>query len=137
MSVPAPLAKTGTARQDYVKHSDGVWRTRSPASAPQYVFSAHVQRDVFSADHFVISFTLHFPGRKPVPSFALVDSGATGSFISLDWSSKLALPFVERNIPSPVYTVDDRPLVSGMITHDVVTVLRVNEHAERIKLGVN
>ena len=35
-----------------------------------------------------------------------------------------------------LFTIDDRPLTSGLLTHDVISQLKVRDHTEIIRLGI-
>lgn len=39
-------------------------------------------------------------------------------------------------MPVPITAVDDRPIASGLVTHDVITELMVDRHSEVLSLGV-
>lgn len=69
-------------------------------------------------------------------TFALVDSGASGSCVSETFARRHSLPKRLKDVPTPVMAVDDRPIASGLVTHDVVTQLTVEQHSEIISLGV-
>jgi hypothetical protein len=49
---------------------------------------------------------------------ALVDSGATASFIDVNFVQKYGLPIKLRNTPAQVEVVDGRTIESGTITHE-------------------
>ena len=36
----------------------------------------------------------------------------------------------------PIYTIDDRPLASGLLTHDVITQISIRDHTEITQLGI-
>ncbi|GJE99152.1 polyprotein [Phanerochaete sordida] len=76
------------------------------------------------------------PNIKPVRTFALIDSGASGSCISEAFARRHSLPRRLKDVPTPVTAVDDRPIASGLVIHDVVTQLTVDKHSEVISLGV-
>ena len=48
----------------------------------------------------------------------------------------IPFPKTAKSAPVPVYTIDNHPLTSGLLTHDVITQLQVREHSEIIKLGI-
>jgi hypothetical protein len=80
----------------------------------------HVHDDVWNHDHFFIPCVLHFPGRKVIKTYAFVDCGASLSHISSSFTKEHCLPLRVKPVTIPIYTVDDRPLSSGSLTHDVV-----------------
>ncbi|OBZ76513.1 Retrotransposon-derived protein PEG10 [Grifola frondosa] len=105
----APTSEEGT----HIRSTNGVWMPK-PADAPIYQLSSH----------------------RPVGMFALVDSGATASCISLDFANRHSLPRHLKDDPVPVMAVDDRPISTGLVTHDIITSLSVQSHSENISLGV-
>lgn len=86
--------------------------------------------------HFFIPITLSFPKRSCIKTYAFVDSGATGSHISHSFVHRHSLPLSVKPQPIPIFTIDERPLSSGLMTHDVKTSLRMRNHSELISLGV-
>jgi hypothetical protein len=87
---------------------------------------------LISPDHFYVSVTLSFPGRRPVHTFALVDSGSSGCCI-LDWfAQRHSLPCMPKEVPVLITAVDDHPIPGGLVMHDVVTRLSVDAHTELI-----
>ena len=111
-----------------------MWIPR-PAGAPPFRLSTHVHASPHSSEHFFIPISLHFPHRKPINTFALVDSGATASCISLSFANRYSLPRRLLDEPVPIHAVDDRPIATGLVTHDVITSLHVHEHSAMISLG--
>lgn len=119
----------------HVRSTDGRYiPIQSSLSPPLYIFSSHSRLN--SPDHFFINVTLRFPNRKPIKTFALVDSGASGSCISDVFAQRHSIPRRLKDVPVPVTAVDDRPIASGLVTHDVITELTIDKHAEVIALGV-
>lgn len=112
-----------------------MWIPR-PAGAPHFRLSSHVHASPFSPDHFFVLVSLSFPNKKLVRTYALVDSGATASCISLAFANCHGLPRRLKDVPIPITAVDDRPIASGYVTHDVVASLRVQSHSEMIALGI-
>ncbi len=139
-TVPELPATSGTQAPDagapsHVRLKDGMWIPR-PAGAPRFRLSSHVHSSQSSPDHFFVSVTLAFPNRKPIHTYALVDSGATTSCISLSFANRHGLPRRLKDEPVPITAVDDRPIASGLVTHDVVASLSVQAHSEMIALAV-
>lgn len=114
---------------------NGVWIPR-PAGAPRFRLSSHVHNSQFSTDHFFVPIVLEFPNRKPIHTHALVDSGATASCVSLAFANRHSLPRRLKDESIPITAVDGRPIATGLVTHDVVTSLRLQAHSEVISLGV-
>lgn len=67
---------------------------------------------------------------------ALVDSGATGSFIDRDFVARNGIATKRLSRPVPVLNVDGTPNLAGQITEVVDLTLRYRRHAERILLAV-
>ena len=102
--------------------------------SPLYIFAANTYLN--SPDHFFINVTLRFPNRKPIKTFALVDSGASASCISESFSRRHSLPRRLKDVPIPIMAVDDRPIASGLVTQDVLTNLLIDSHDETIVLSI-
>lgn len=119
----------------HVRSTDGRY-IPAPSAYPPPSYSFAAETFFNSPDHFFINVTLHFPNRKPVRTFALIDSGASGSCISEAFARRHSLPRRLKDVPTPVTAVDDRPIASGLVIHDVVTQLTVDKHSEVISLGV-
>ena len=49
---------------------------------------------------------------------ALLDSGASASFIDKDFAERHKLPLVTKKCPMSVEVIDGRPLISGDVTHE-------------------
>ena len=67
---------------------------------------------------------------------ALVDSGATGSFIDRDFVTRNGIATKRLSRSVPVLNVDGTPNEAGAITEVVDVTLRYRRHAERILLAV-
>lgn len=119
----------------HVKLNSGQWTLRL-VIPPRFPICAHTSSDPLGSNHFFISLSLHFPGRKPLNTFTFIDCGATDSVMSDTFVQRHSLPLTLHDEPTPVYTVDNRPLSSGLVTHDVIANLRVQAHSENIRLGV-
>ena len=117
----------------FVRLSDGCY-TPLVKSAPAYVFASNPYLN--SPLHFFISVRLSFPNKDPINTFALVDCGATTSCISDHFASRHSLPRCVKETPIPIMAVDDQPIASGLITHDVITHISVSDHKEIQPLAV-
>ena len=102
--------------------------------SPRFIFRSYTHLN--SPDHFFINIKLLFPGRAPIRTFALVDSGASNCCISDRFAQRHSLPRVLKDVPVPITAVDDRPIAGGLVTHDVITQLSVDAHVEHLPLGV-
>lgn len=120
-------------KPSFVRSTDGRY-IPSCLPSPLYIFSSSSYLN--SPDHFFINVTLRFPNRKPIKTFALIDSGASASCISDSFSKKHSIPRRLKDVPVPVVAVDDRPIASGLVTQDIVTELAVESHNEIVSLSV-
>ena len=96
----------------------------------------HIQLDPLNRFHFFLPITLSFPKRSHIKTFAFIDSGSSGSHIGDIFSKRHSLPRTAKPFSVPIFTVDDRPLSSGLLTHDVITQVKVRNHTEIIRLGI-
>jgi predicted aspartyl protease len=67
---------------------------------------------------------------------ALIDCGATGCFIDIEWAKLNNIPTRPLTNPIPVYNVDSTANDAGMITDITDVVLRYDNHSERTQLAV-
>jgi hypothetical protein len=67
---------------------------------------------------------------------ALIDYGATGCFIDIEWAKLNNIPTRPLTNPIPVYNVDGTGNDAGMITDITNVVLRYDNHSERTQLAV-
>lgn len=68
-----------------------------------------------STTHLLIPIKLYF-AHQVLSTQAMIDSGATGNFISQDLISQHHLPTVLKDIPEMVRVIDGTPISSGSIT---------------------
>ena len=73
---------------------------------------------------------------KSFRTWALIDSGATGSFIDQDYAARLGLTRKRLSRAIPVYNVDGTRNESGCILEVVDVVLNYKGHGERTLLAV-
>jgi len=125
---------SSTPEPKFVRNYNGSY-SLFPKSAPHYIFAAS-SPSPNNPNHFFISIELSFPNRKPIPTYALIDCGASTSCISDRFSTRHSLPRRVKDIPVPIIAVDDRPLASGLITHDVPANISVDSHFETRFLSV-
>lgn len=72
-----------------------------------------------------------------IPTFGLVDSGATANFIDLDFCKEHDLPLTEKAHPVPLFVIDGRPIKSGAVTHSVSLVVQFGDgHTQTITFDV-
>ncbi len=68
---------------------------------------------------------------------ALVDSGATSSFIDQTFVAQHNIPMVKKSTPVLVEVIDGRTIASGAITHKTTPLeLYINKHTEKIVLNI-
>jgi hypothetical protein len=67
---------------------------------------------------------------------ALIDCGATGCFIDIEWAKLNNIPTRPLTNPIPVYNVDGTANEAGMITDITDVVLRYDNHSEHTQLAV-
>jgi hypothetical protein len=67
---------------------------------------------------------------------ALIDCGATGRFIDIEWAKLNNIPTRPLINPIPVYNVDGTANDAGMITDITDIILRYDKHSERTQLAV-
>jgi hypothetical protein len=67
---------------------------------------------------------------------ALIDCGATGCFIDIEWAKLNNIPTRPLTNPIPVYNFDGTANDAGMITDITDVVLRYDNHSERTQLAV-
>jgi hypothetical protein len=67
---------------------------------------------------------------------ALIDCGATGCFINIEWAKLNNIPTCRLTNPIPVYNVDGTANDAGTITDIANIVLRYENHSERTQLAV-
>jgi hypothetical protein len=61
---------------------------------------------------------------------ALIDCGATGCFIDIEWAKLNSIPTRPLTKPIPVYNVDGTANDAGMITDIANVILRYEKHSE-------
>jgi predicted aspartyl protease len=67
---------------------------------------------------------------------ALIDCGATGCFIDIEWAKLNNVPAHPLTKPIPVYNVDGTANDAGAITDIADVILRYENHSERTQLAV-
>lgn len=70
-------------------------------------------------------------------TFALLDSGATNSFIDMAFASSVCIPLRSKAVPRALSVIDGRPIASGAITHETLPFqLDIGSHSESLVLDV-
>jgi hypothetical protein len=67
---------------------------------------------------------------------ALIDCGATGCFIDIEWAKLNNIPTRPLTNPIPVYNVDGTANDAGTITDIADVILHYGTHSERTQLAV-
>jgi predicted aspartyl protease len=67
---------------------------------------------------------------------ALIDCGATGCFIDVEWAQLNNVPTRPLTNPIPVYNVDGTANEAGMIVEITDMILRYDGHSERTQFAV-
>jgi predicted aspartyl protease len=67
---------------------------------------------------------------------ALIDCGATGCFIDIEWAKLNNIPTHPLSEPIPVYNVDGTANNAGTITDIAYVILRYENHSECTQLAV-
>ncbi len=75
---------------------------------------------------------------KDIPQVsALVDSGATSSFIDQTFVAQHNIPMVKKSTPVSVEVIDGRTIGSGAITHETTPLeLCIGKHTEKIIFNI-
>lgn len=87
-------------------------------------------------EHIILPAILEINGKK-LPTFALLDSGATSSFINQTLVTENNLPSIKKKEPRILEVIDGRPISSGNVTHETPPVLlTIGAHSETLVLDV-
>ena len=86
--------------------------------------------------HFTLETTLEQRSKIVSPAIAMIDSGATGSFISESFARKHWLKTSLKRHPVALTVIDGRPIASGLVTHECRVNMRIGKHVEEIVLNV-
>ena len=75
--------------------------------------------------------------EKTIDTYAMIDSGATHSFVDSSFVTSNNIPLIEKSEPVEIFVIDGRPSSAGAITHQTKTMtLRINNHYENIDFSV-
>ena len=89
-----------------------------------------------SSDHLVIPIILNHE-YVIIQTQAMIDSGATSSFIDTNFIKEHNLPLERKSSPIPLYVIDGRPVASGEITHNTIPLtLSITNHSEKLSFDV-
>jgi hypothetical protein len=88
-----------------------------------------INEEKLDGSHLAI--TCQVACEKPIPTYALIDNGATGyAFMDKDFACHHHLPQLPLKKPRRLEVIDGRPVSSGKITHYIKTTLKINDHLE-------
>jgi hypothetical protein len=72
--------------------------------------------------------------EKEYKTMAMIDCGATENFIDRRFAEHQGLPLTKQLVPRKVLAVDGRELEGGLVTHDAMVTMVINDHKEEIRL---
>ena len=124
-----------SALSPYTQATNGEW-IHQVTTAPRYPLQSHLISDPHNCAHFFIPITLPFPKWKDISTYAFIDCGTTGSHISDAFVKRHSLPLKGKIASIPIYTIDNRPLSLGLLTHDVISKISIHDHSEIAILGI-
>ena len=101
-----------------------------PVSVPS--FPVRVVKSIESPKEFKILVTLISTTHASITAYALIDSGASGNFISDSYVKKHKITTRKLSSPRHIHTVDGSPSKSGNITSYCILCIHVNK---RILIG--
>ena len=129
------LRSNDSAPSPYTQATNSEW-IHQVTTAPRYPLQSHLISDPHNCAHFFIPITLLFPKQKDISTYAFIDCSATGSHISDAFVKWHSLPWKAKIASIPIYTIDDQPLSSGLLTHDVISKISIRDHSEITTLGI-
>ena len=83
---------------------------------------------------FFLSLSTFWDGNLFAPMLFLIVAPPTLS--SLMYLLNDTISCIPESDPTPVYTIDNQPLVSGLVSQDILTSVRLHDHTEFIRLGI-
>ena len=119
----------------FTQATNGEW-IHWVTTVPKFPLPPHLQQNPHDHAHFFIVITLSFPKCHPISTYTFIDSGATSSHISntiVTWHSSIKKAKIT---PMPIFTINDQPLSSGLLTHDMITQIDIHDHKEVTNLGI-
>ena len=125
ISTPIPFTQATTSK--WIHHITTV---------PKFPLHPHLLQNPHDHAHFSIAITLSFPKQKPISTYTFVDSEATRSHISDTFIIWHSLIKQAKIAPMPIFTIDDQPSSSGLLTHNMITQIDIHDHKEVTALGI-
>jgi hypothetical protein len=93
--------------------------------------------DFLPEEHIIISVSLKDVSNQYVPTFALIDSGATSNFVNESFVFDKSFPLKPLPISRVLKVVDGRTISSGKVTHSIASEFQIGDnHIENITLNV-
>ena len=90
-----------------------------------------VEERELEGDHLVVACQLASDASKVIPTYALIDNGATGfAFMDEDFAHCHHFPLIPLKTPRALEVIDGRTIAFGMITHLVRAKLQIRNHVE-------
>lgn len=107
----------------------------SPSPSPPAPLAGQATLRAHRDDHVILPVRLALPDG-PIDTFALLDSGATSSFVDERFAQRHSLSLSSKPYPRPLLLIDGMPIASGDVTHETSVTLVTGGHAELISLDV-
>lgn len=83
-----------------------------------------------ASGHFLFAAKLLIQGEL-IDALTMIDSGATGSFISLNFAKRAKIPLTIKTVPIPITTIDGSPVHTGPITSHLVSSLSLSVYTRK------
>ena len=99
-----------SAPPPFAQATNGEW-IHQVSTVPRYPLHSHLIPDPYNRAHFFISITLSFPKHENISTYAFIDCGTTGSYISDAFVKHHSLPQKAKITSMPIYTINDQPLI--------------------------
>src|SRR5882672_9459298 len=91
---------------------------------------------IHHSEHLIIPIIINYK-NKIIQTQAMIDSGATSSFIDNNFVKDHNLPLDKKPLSIPLHVIDGCPIVSSEITHNTIPLnLLIINHSEEITLDV-
>ena len=108
----------------------------SSSNKNNHYYLSAISRNEHSNEHLVIPITLSYNGIS-IDTIAMIDSGATSSFIDRNLVKSYSIPNKQKKTPNILRVIDGRDISSGAITHHTHNLyLTYMNHKEYIKLDI-
>ena len=92
-----------------------------------------MKEEELEGNHLVISYIINKNSPNNIPTYALIDCGATSYvFVDDEFARYHFLPRYRLKTETELEVIDGRPIKSGNITHMIKISLSINGHEERL-----